>query len=183
MKRFRPLLLVVASALIWGAFLCWFGFIVTSAVSYRDRLFAQIRQINKPPIYRIGDRIDFRSTHNAMLVGWSSVEPAYRWSASQRAGFVFGLDPDAPVRNTHFFLQTACTLDQQRVTLRVNDAAVDSQVIAGPGSFVFPIRDGLLKPGTVNSVELVLPDARRPGNGDLRTLSVCLVDAGLNTGR
>jgi hypothetical protein len=176
MRQIRFLSLAAA---VWIPFFVWLGAIVVLERSYNDTIFARIRARVRPPVYHLGDPIDFKSGSKAMLVGWSSAEPDYRWSASHHAGFVFALEDQRLPRTLRFTIKTGCSLGSQPVTLRVNDEAVGSATIDGAQEIAIPLPASTLRPARVNTLELVLPQARLAHNGDPRTLGICLVRAAL----
>ena len=102
--------------------------------------------------------------------GWSWPEETHRWSNGKSAKIVFRLDAKAAQAPQRLALRLA-SLGTQRTRWRLNGTDLGERRIGGEAELVFPVKPGLLREGE-NVVEIELPDARLPGNGDARRLAL-----------
>ena len=127
-------------------------------------------------------RIEFsRSTAEPYLwYGWSGSEPQFRWTNGREAAIVFGLDEisDAELLMKAAPLLMANKLDQQRVTIRLNDQPLTTLTLtqAVAQELSVPLPKEMLR--TNNTLIFDLPDARTPQslgmNRDPRKLALAV---------
>lgn len=122
------------------------------------------------------------SSPGATFAGWSAPRRWLRWSTSHTPRIV--LEGPRQVRLGELSLRY-CTLGQQRVQIRLNGTIVsdlvhedagpsDEETIFYANERVLHVRfSPLLIKEDRNIIDLWLPDARRPGGTDPRTLGLC----------
>jgi glycosyltransferase involved in cell wall biosynthesis/ADP-heptose:LPS heptosyltransferase len=102
--------------------------------------------------------------------GFSGIEPGFRWTDGLKAAMVFECPGGTPSKGK--LVLTIDTLGEQRISVTLNDRAVMHGVRAG-NQIPLEIPVDNLETG-INVLELELPDARRPGNGDNRLLAIAI---------
>ena len=112
-------------------------------------------------------------THRDPVIGfdgWSEPEETHRWSSGKSAKMIFLLDTTAAQGPRRLAIRLA-PLGTQRTHWHLNGTDLGERRIGGEVELAFPVKPGLLREGE-NVVEIELPDARMPGNGDARTLAL-----------
>lgn len=120
-----------------------------------------------------GVRLNIPMDHRCISIDWrgfSGIEQEFRWTDGRRSAMVFECPQGTP--SYGFLVLKLDTLDQQRITVNFNGKMV-SQVVRSGSHIQFEIPVDNLESG-LNILELELPDARAPGNGDARELGVAV---------
>jgi hypothetical protein len=125
---------------------------------------------NLQPII-LGNIIDHQS-NTIIYLGWSNAESTHRWSDGKLARIIF--KTDAPQNIEGVLRLHLGTLGQQRITVSINGTKIYSGVIEAMDKILeVPLDKTLLIDGP-NTLAFELPDARQPGNGDLRILALAI---------
>jgi hypothetical protein len=125
------------------------------------------------------------SRENAVFVGWSKADTAYRWSECRDAQIIFELeDLDAAGRRYQLEV-SAGSYGPQRTVVFLNGNRIGDLAFPGPRDVATVERvsfDGsLLEPGELNEIRFSLPDAREPSRGDPRLLGLAFFSLRLGT--
>jgi glycosyltransferase involved in cell wall biosynthesis/ADP-heptose:LPS heptosyltransferase len=111
--------------------------------------------------------------HKSSLIEWSGfsgIEPEYRWTDGNRAAMLFECPEGMPERGVLTLLID--TLGPQRLIARLNGKQVIDTVV--DGSHIRLDMHVTNIEGDRNKLEFELPDAKVPGNGDLRQLAIAI---------
>lgn len=121
---------------------------------------------NVPLLMQSGDEV--------LLVNWSEFSGAVRWSLGNRVGLVFrAQDPEAFEGRLEM---QGTSLGPQTIRMEWNGHAFfDQKVMMTAEGLNLSFPKELIRPGS-NILRIDLPDARMPGNGDLRILGLRLRD-------
>lgn len=103
-------------------------------------------------------------------VGFSGIEPEFRWTDGNRAALLFNCAPGAGSRGQLELLFD--TFDEQRLIVKFNGRAIVDRVESG-AHLSIKMDLANFKIGA-NKLELELPDARMPDNGDSRELAIAV---------
>lgn len=130
--------------------------------------------------YRIGERISFMgetaSFSGYVMSGFSAAESAFTWTGGNHAELLIVPEEDpAASAGLEMSVGLAMTLGKQRVRIRVNQVPVWEGTAEGAGEISFRIPEEALKAGDGRiRLEMDLPDAAQPGNGDPRELALAV---------
>jgi ADP-heptose:LPS heptosyltransferase len=111
--------------------------------------------------------------HKSALIEWrgfSGIEPEFRWTDGNKAAMLFDCPEGTPARGR--LTMSIDTLGQQRIIARLNRMQVIDTVETG-SHIALNIHVANLESGR-NKLELELPGARAPGNGDERQLAIAV---------
>lgn len=104
--------------------------------------------------------------------GWSVSESTHRWSNGNLSRLVFIIDD--PEKFEGLLKLQVGTLGKQKITISVNDTDIFSEKVESWDQSLDVYFDKKLLINGKNILEFQLPDARLPGNGDLRILALAL---------
>jgi ADP-heptose:LPS heptosyltransferase/glycosyltransferase involved in cell wall biosynthesis len=105
-------------------------------------------------------------------LGFSSAEPAFRWTDGNTAVIQFYLEDEAKVSSEGRILLVHDAYRRQHLSVKFNGIHVYDGVRTGRRLLLsMPVRN--LRYG-LNQLELHLPDATAPGNGDTRLLGIAV---------
>lgn len=142
---------------------------------YPQFLHSEQRQKNRLADFEIAPslkKISHKNSPSVTFVGWSEPEGDFRWSSDDLSSIYFPVERSS---YTGSITILATYLGQQRVTVTLNGFILgnySSQEVRGPISIKF--NPNLLEFDGLNTLEFRLPDARMPGNGDVRVLAMAL---------
>lgn len=106
--------------------------------------------------------------------GWSNAESTFRWSAKKKVKIVFLLEGNQILTSPKSLLVLQLgSLGNQQIELLINGRKLSKSTIYQEMQLHIPIESADLIEGK-NVLEFLLPNARSPGNGDLRTLGILL---------
>lgn len=128
--------------------------------------------------YKLGTILDYVSIDDSKnvekytLYGISSSESYGSWTYDTFANIRFDVNKtDAPLMLT---MSVGLINDKsQEVKFRVNGTDIATHVFTGAEDYILYIPNELISDGLVN-ITMLIPDAKRPENGDLRKLGICL---------
>ncbi len=148
---------------------------VTIAKVYRN-LDPACLSVLDPGSYRVGTEIPFYDAPDAssayLISGFGSREPAFTWTVGAEALIVLSPDLPAPMPLTASF-QVVDLMGAQHVSVFANDLPVFDGEVPGPGVYSFEVPAEAVSGETGQlTFRFLLPDAREPGNGDTRKLSL-----------
>lgn len=104
--------------------------------------------------------------------GWSNAETEFRWSAKKKVKIVFLLqEADISASSNDTLQLHVGPLGKQRIELRINDYELGVYTLENEMQLSVPIKNTELITGK-NVLEINLPAAKIPGNGDPRTLGI-----------
>lgn len=104
--------------------------------------------------------------------GWSQEEPTHRWAEGELCSMEFSI-PEDTVDLCKIILK-GWSYGSQRINLILNGKTIYKTTLTGaPQEIEIKVANGAFKTG-LNKIELYLPDARRPDNGDPRQLGFAL---------
>jgi len=111
-------------------------------------------------------------TLRTKFIGWSHEEPTHRWTEGESCSLEFNMPENAEVSKK--ITLKGFGLRHQRVNLILNDIPTYKTSLTGaPQELEIQVPNGAFKTG-LNKIDLDLPDAKVPGNGDPRKLSFAL---------
>jgi hypothetical protein len=174
--------MVLLALFLWIPFLCWIGYLLRFQSRYAHDYLSRMERLAVLPVYVPGDVVSYTGQGKVMFVGWSQPEAGFRWSDGRSSAFLLRLPVEAGRGQYRLRLTLAATAGLQRVRVLVNHRVVETVSHSGPGILEVAVPAGRFKPGAVNSIELDLPDAFRPTNGDSRYLALQLVSFQLSAG-
>jgi len=106
--------------------------------------------------------------------GWSNAENTFRWSAKKKVKIVFLLaENQIPPSSQSFLVLQLGSLGNQQIELVINGRKLSKSTIHQEIQWSIPIESTDLIEGK-NVLEILLPNARSPGKGDLRTLGILI---------
>lgn len=159
----------------WSLFFGWLYWLIASEVAYKNNHLERIARGTRLEAYTLGETVQWTDEKKLRFYGWSQAEPFARWSADKDAAMFFALlELPAADRPTLLKLRIGSTINRQRVTIALNRQQVLEQVVSGPGLLECTLPAGSLKKG-VNSLRILLPDARPPSVHDPRILGISLI--------
>lgn len=104
---------------------------------------------------------------------WSTAETEYRWSSGHSAKILFSTELDYLYEGKIIF--HGHSLGQQRLNISINGEHID-QILMHPHSRLWEINfnPAYLNKGNINQIDIALPDAHQPDNGDTRVLAIAI---------
>lgn len=105
--------------------------------------------------------------------GWSGAEPTHRWNDGKSARIIFKLDAAALAQAPRRLVLTLMPHGPQRTHWRLNGTGLGERQVAREMQLAFALSPGLLREGD-NVLEVDMPDAHRPDNGDGRVLGLAI---------
>lgn len=113
---------------------------------------------------------DFHSS-NLYFLGWSQAEALFRWSDGHHAEILFYLDASStPPKSINF---TVGAFQRQRFRVLLNEHELGTFLLDNAEQmFLLEVASDLFVSGGVNVLHFELPDAKRPGNGDIRRVAL-----------
>ena len=106
------------------------------------------------------------------LTGWSDREPTHIWTNGESCSLEFNI-PESTEVSKKITLK-GFGLGRQRVNLILNGISIYKTTLTGaPQELEIKVPNGAFKTG-LNKIDLDLPDAKVPGNGDPRKLGFAL---------
>ena len=106
------------------------------------------------------------------LTGWSHEEPTHRWSEGNSCSMEFSI-PENTGELSGILLE-GFGYGSQRLNVELNENLIYKTTLTGtPQVLEIKIPNGAIKTG-LNNLNLELPDAKRPDNGDKRQLGFAL---------
>jgi hypothetical protein len=121
-----------------------------------------------------GEVVNFKDKR-LYYFGWGDEEQV-RWTTSHHSAIFFKWDTRSPLILGEIEMAIGGVARKQRVTVFLNDVKIGAvELDKGAEKALFKFSPGLINPKHIfNQLRLELPDAARPGNGDLRELSFYL---------
>jgi len=111
-------------------------------------------------------------TLRTKFISWSHEEPTHRWTEGESCSLEFHIPENTEVSKK--ITLKGFGLGHQRVNLILNDISTYQTTLTGaPQELEIQVPNGAFKTG-LNKIDLDLPDAKVPGNGDPRKLSFAL---------
>ncbi|MEO4048040.1 hypothetical protein AAFN46_13220 [Pseudomonas sp. CAU 1711] len=132
---------------------------------------SEIRDDGQLEVIVLPDKPDFKD--NRSFPDWSAAEKTHRWSSGYRATILFSSRPEHKYKGE--LIVRGPILGAQQVTIRLNGAEISTVRLdesASCCSWSVGFSPALLRGDGLNAFEFDLPDARKPGNGDQRTLAI-----------
>ena len=104
---------------------------------------------------------------------WSTAETEHRWSSGHSAKILFSTELDKLYEGKIIF--HGHSLGQQRLNISINGEYID-QIVVHPHSRLWEINfnPAYLHNGSSNQIDIALPDAHQPDNGDTRVLAIAI---------
>ena len=132
------------------------------------------------PTYRVPPESDtFRLNrtfdHSSSAIEWigfSGIERVFRWTDGKHAAMIFDLDLEGEIGGSASVLLVFDTFRKQRIVAKFNGAHIFDGLRRGR-RILLDLPVGNLSSGR-NRLDLELPDAVSPGNGDNRQLAVAV---------
>ncbi len=116
----------------------------------------------------------FYNSKSIALDGWSRYEKGFVWSSGKSVKIIFKLNDIKSLRGQIKF--HIATLGSQRAELYINQQHIGSKVInTSNGYLTYSFDPNILNKDLSNTIQINLPDARKPQNVDTRILSLALV--------
>ena len=131
-----------------------------------------------PEPYRVGETITFFGDDPTCLhyagIGFSAPESQFTWTDGKRAEIMLNLDA-APERPLEMEISVAGVVAPQRYEIRINGVEAAAGTQGEGGSIRFPLPPEAVRkiPGQLR-MEIRLPDAVQPDNGDPRELGLAI---------
>ena len=144
---------------------------------YRAKDPEMIRIFDRKP-YQMGERISFQAETESFSryarIGFSTAESGFTWTNGKYADMILNLEEAAPEEMT-VTMGVAMTIGPQRVAIRMNGITAWEGVVEGGGEVVFAVpREAVTADPDRIRIEMDLPDATLPGNGDPRQLALAV---------
>ena len=112
--------------------------------------------------------VDFKSD-KLLFFSWSAAEKTHRWSAAKSTDIFFIIEDSNKFQGE--IKLTVMSLGKQRVTISLNqNKLLTTTVNSMDEQITLKFNPDLLKDNAKNILHFDLPDAKKPGNGDTRTL-------------
>jgi hypothetical protein len=111
-------------------------------------------------------------TLRTKFISWSQEEPTHRWSEGELCSMEFNIPENAKALKK--FIIKGFGFGHQRVNFILNGKSIYKTTLTGaPQEIEIKVPNGAFKTG-LNKIDLDLPDAKVPGNGDPRKLGFAL---------
>lgn len=124
-------------------------------------------------VYRYDDQ------HHFLWKGFAPAEPGLRWSTGRRCGLYFRVDPGMDLSRPRRIAFEALPNGRQEIIVSVNGSQRFKRQLSQPGKIVLEIEPGVLRNG-VNDLEIQIPWARIPANGDQRLLGFAISNVSIH---
>lgn len=124
-----------------------------------------------PPV-RLGTIYSHR-TKDIGFVGWSAPEERHRWTQDHRAKIVFRVDTSSSGGIPGEMRLNVFPLGRQRLQWQLNSGPWEKRLIGSSEEWRVFLDPEQIRPGE-NVLQILLPDARIPGNGDTRLSAIAL---------
>ncbi|WP_460409827.1 MULTISPECIES: hypothetical protein [unclassified Pseudomonas] len=125
------------------------------------------------PTVFVGESYSYNTDKVLFFNGWSYPEPGHLWTEGYKSTMLFKID-GVPEGCTPFVAISGSTLGEQSLSAYINGVEVSREKLNG--QFESVIKIGRLESSGRSAIklDLDLPDATTPNNGDLRVLAISL---------
>jgi hypothetical protein len=157
---------IAFAIILWAALFSWLASLFWNRSS----------DVNKYFSWHIGETISYKDDGKVVFQNWGGKEVSfdYRWTAGNKAAISFRLGQVEKDRKCVLII-TARSLDAQEIAFFLNDHTLGKLTFPGPEMVrCLSFNSDLLTTRALNVLALHIPDARQPGNGDLRLLGLAL---------
>lgn len=123
-------------------------------------------------------KIPFTENIYSIYHGWSYPEKDRRWSIGKESNIVFKLNKNFNKMSTYQLNLLARSLGIQNINVLLNRTKIGDFDLSGdePTMTTLTFKGSLLLEDTINELQFILPNAKKPDNGDPRVLAIALVE-------
>ena len=128
-------------------------------------------------------KIPFTENKYSIYNGWSSPEKDHRWSLGKESKIVFKLNKyNFNKMSTYQLNLLASALGIQNIKVLLNGTKIGDFDLSGdePAMTALTFKGSLLHEDTINELQFIFPNAKKPDNGDSRILALSLVEFSIN---
>jgi len=153
---------------VWGKDhpkLNWVSSIGANVKYFQFNENGNLEHLKLPPNPNFTDSVSFPE--------WATAEAEYRWSYGSKAKILFSTDLNISYKGKIIF--HGHSLGNQRLKISVNGNYID-QITVHPHhkSWEISFNPKYLNNGNSNQIDIELPDAHQPDNGDYRVLAIAI---------